>query len=263
MMRSVQRILAVLESFTSPDNCLSLHEIALRIDLPKSTAFRLLHALEQSGYLVRLEDQRYCLSFRITRLAGLVRSTLGIREIARPIMRGLAEHTAETVSLHAASGGMRVCIETIATAGMLRSVTQPGEQAPLTVGSSSKVLLAWSGDAQLVAHVVAQIARLAKRTPAQVEGELERIRAQGYAITHGERVMGVSAISAPIVGLANGGPYCLSVAGPMVRMQGKESDTVEQVLRAAAEISGLHGGCAPQGRTDPVHLPEPTRRQQT
>ena len=97
MMRSVQRILAVFESFTAEKNSLTLQEIADRIDLPKSTAFRFVQSLEKSGYLVRLEDQQYCLSLRFTRLAGLVKSTLGIREIARPMLAELAEKTKETV----------------------------------------------------------------------------------------------------------------------------------------------------------------------
>ena len=85
-MRAVQRIFAIFESFTAERSSLTLQEIADRIDLPKSTAFRIVQSLEQAGYLVRLEDQKYCLSFRFTRLAGSVKSTLGIREIARPII---------------------------------------------------------------------------------------------------------------------------------------------------------------------------------
>ena len=125
MMRSVQRILAVLESFTTEENSLSLLEIALRIELPKSTTFRLVQSLEAAGYLVRLEDQRYCLSFRITRLAGVVRSTMGIRDIARPIMRALAERTGETVSLYAIDDDMRVCIDAVATACLLYTSPSP------------------------------------------------------------------------------------------------------------------------------------------
>ena len=108
MMRSVDRILAVFESFTVERSSLSLQEISERIDLPKSTTFRIVQSLERAGYLVRLEDQQYCLSFRFTRLAGLVRGTLGIREIARPFMTELAEETKETVSLHTISGRNRV-----------------------------------------------------------------------------------------------------------------------------------------------------------
>ena len=79
MMRAAHRILSIFESFTSEKSSLSLHEISERIELPKSTAFRIIQSLQKAGYLVRLEDQQYCLSFRFTRLAGLVGSTLGIR----------------------------------------------------------------------------------------------------------------------------------------------------------------------------------------
>ena len=247
MMRSVQRILAIFESFTAEDNCLSLHEISQLIELPKSTTFRLLQSLEKSGYLVRLEDQRYCLSFRITRLAGMVRSTLGIREISRPIRKDLAERTGETVSLYAANQGMRVCIDAVATALPLRSVTQPGEQATLARGSSSKVLVAFAKDQKAMAPVLVQMARLGKQTEAQVRAELDGILRQGYAVSHGERVLGVGAVSAPIRGLDDEGHYCLSVAGPMVRVQAREREFVRLVVRAAAEISWLYGGSAPEG----------------
>ncbi|MCY0853486.1 helix-turn-helix domain-containing protein [Cupriavidus sp. D39] len=131
MMRSVQRILAVFESFTAERSSLTLQEIADRIELPKSTTFRIVQSLDQAGYLVRLEDQQYCLSFRFTRLAGLVKSTLGIREIARPILTELAEKTKETISLHTVSGQHRICIDAVSTdASPLRAVVQSGEQIP-------------------------------------------------------------------------------------------------------------------------------------
>lgn len=242
MMRSVQRILAILESFTAEDSCLSLHEIAGRIELPKSTTFRLVQSLEKSGYLIRLEDQRYCLSFRITRLAGVVRSTLGIREIARPIMRVLAEQTGETVSLYAIDERMRVCIDAVATALPLRSVSQPGERVSLARGSSSKVLMAFAKDPKALAPVRSEMAKLGKQTDAQVRAELEKIRQAGYAVSHGERVLGVSALSAPVRGLDDERLYCLSVAGPMVRVQSREQEFTRLVVEAAAEISWLYGG---------------------
>src|SRR3972149_868504 len=104
MMRSVQRILAVFESFSRTRNSLTLQEISNRIDLPKSTAFRIVQSLEKAGYLVRLDNQEYCLSFRFTRLAGLVNSTVDIRELARPVMVKLAEQTKETITLNTVSG---------------------------------------------------------------------------------------------------------------------------------------------------------------
>ena len=156
-MRAVQRILSIFESFTPDDSSLSLHQISERIALPKSTAFRTIQSLLKAGYLVRLDDQQYCLSFRFTRLAGLVGSTLGIREVARPIMVDLAEKTGETISLQMTSNEERVCIDAVATASPLRSVSQPGEHVPLLAGASSKTLLAYlppKAAARLIAELV-------------------------------------------------------------------------------------------------------------
>lgn len=244
MKRAVDRIFAVFESFSRERSSLTLQEIADRIELPKSTTFRIVQGLEQAGYLVRLEDQKYCLSFRFTRLAGFVKSTLGVREIARPIMTELAERTKETVSIHTVSGRNRVCIDAMATASsQLRSVVQAGEQIPLASGSGSKVLMAFMQKAQ-VAAILTSIVRTTKRTKAEVLAELAKIRGQGYAVSHGERLPGLSAISAPIKDANDEVHYCLTVGGPTVRLQVKEKEYIKFVVTAAANISRQFGGDA-------------------
>ncbi|UUZ77243.1 IclR family transcriptional regulator [Polaromonas sp. P1(28)-13] len=242
MMRAVERILAVFESFSVERSSLMLQEISDRIELPKSTTFRIVQSLEKAGYLVRLEDQKYCLSFRFTRLAGLVKSTLSIREIARPIMAELADTTKETVSIHTVSGKNRVCIDSMATvSSSLRNVVSPGEQVPLVSGSGSKVLMAYMAKPML-ASILATAARATKRTQADLLVELQVIRAQGYAVSHGERLLGVSAVSAPIKDTHDEVHYCLSVGGPTVRIEGKEKELIKLVVNAAANISLQFGG---------------------
>ncbi len=247
MMRSVERTLAVFESFTPERSALTLQEIADRIELPKSTAFRIVGSLEQAGYLVRLEDQRYCLSFRFTRLAGLVRNTLDIRAIARPIMKELAEQTEETVALHMADGGNRVCIDSIATVpSQLRSVMQPGEQIPLQLGSASKALLAFLPE-QESSPLIASVARATQRKPAEIRAQIEDIRQKGYAVSHGERLLGLSAISAPVWDAQGEARHCLTVNGPSVRIQMHEKAYIRLVRKAAADISRQFGGAQPAG----------------
>lgn len=244
MMRAVQRILAIFESFTPDADSLTLQEIADRIELPKSTAFRIVQSLEQAGYLVRLENQQYCLSFRFTRLAGLVKSTLGIREIARPVMAELSHTTKETVSLHTISGRNRVCIDVINGISPLRSVVQPGEQIPLGAGSAAKVLLAHMAPGEL-SPLLTALARSTKRPKAELATELTRVRDAGFAVSHGERLLGVSAVSAPIKDVNEQVHYCLSVNGPSVRMQSHEKEYAKLVVKAAANISRLYGAQTP------------------
>jgi DNA-binding IclR family transcriptional regulator len=241
MMRSVQRILAIFESFTAERNSLTLQEIADRIDLPKSTAFRIVQSLEKSGYLVRLEDQQYCLSFRFLRLAGLVKSTLSIREIARPIMVELANESKETVSLHTIISRNRVCIDAVSTASALRSVVQPGEQVPLLAGSASKVLMAYLPKKELT-PLLSSIAKATKRTQTDLTSELAKIREAGFSVSHGERLLGVSAVSAPIMDVNETVEYCLSLGGPSVRIQANEKAFVKLLVAASLDISRQFGG---------------------
>jgi DNA-binding IclR family transcriptional regulator len=196
--------------------------------------------------LVRLEDQQYCLSFRFTRLAGLVKSTLGVREIARPIMAELAEKTKETVSIHTVDGANRVCIDAISTASGLRSVIQPGEHVPLVVGSASRTLVAHMVKKDM-APFVTGMARATKRTKTEVLEELEKVRRQGYAVSHGERLLGVSAISTPIKDVNEEVRYCLSIGGPSVRMQMHEKEFIKLAVAAANDISRQFGGKADLG----------------
>src|SRR3546814_4627822 len=103
-MRAVERIFSVFDAFDADHTKLTLQEISERIGLSKATTFRLVNSLDKKGYLVRLEDQRYCLSMKILRLAGVVASGLNVRDIAHPIIVELAqerseEHTSELQSL--------------------------------------------------------------------------------------------------------------------------------------------------------------------
>ena len=82
MIRTVERAFAIFEAFDDKQPMLSLQEIGNRIGLSKATTYRLVNCLYDLGYLVRLEDNRYCLSLKLTRLSGLVRSTLGFRRRA-------------------------------------------------------------------------------------------------------------------------------------------------------------------------------------
>lgn len=250
MMRAVERIVAIFESFAPEKNSLCLQEISERIHLPKSTTFRLVQSLEQAGYLVRLEDQQYCLSFRFLRLAGMVRSTLDVRLIARPIMVELANKTKETVTLNTVNGMHRACVDAVATESRLRCVVQPGEQAPLMFGSSSKMLVAHL-PAERMAAVVAQIAVATGRSEQEMFADLAAIRAQGYALSHGEYAIGQSGVAAPIIGTDDTGRYCVTVVGPTVRMQPNEQDLIREVIKAAADISRRFGGPAGLPRSEP------------
>src|SRR5690606_2294853 len=95
MTRVVERVLALMESFDEQRPSAPLHEIASRAGLPKTSAFRLLSALVDAGYVIQVENQNYCLSHKVMRLASIAQRTFSIRDVARPVMLETVEATGE------------------------------------------------------------------------------------------------------------------------------------------------------------------------
>jgi len=259
-MRGVQRTVAVFECFSSDRLSLTLQEIADGIGLAKSTTFRIVQSLQNTGHLIRLEDQRYCLSFRFTRLAGLVMSTLNIRQVARPTMQQLALETNETITLNIANERDRTCIDVIDTPAPLMSLARPGQHVPLdNKGATAKTLMAHLPDpdrARIVAHAV----RATHRKREDILRELAKIRKDGYCLSHGERVLGLSAIAAPIWEGDGFAHYCVTITAPTVRLRPRIDPFVRALRTATEEISRRWGADPPGTATKPSSGNKTVRR---
>ena len=107
----------------------------------KSTAFRLLGALEDRGLVEQIADRgEYRLGFGLVRLAGAVTDRLDITRQGRPVCERLAAELGETVNLAVSS---RTTSSTSTRRGRGAVVTHNcvGQLTPLHCRSSGKVLL--------------------------------------------------------------------------------------------------------------------------
>ncbi|MEP9380481.1 IclR family transcriptional regulator [Aquabacter sp. CN5-332] len=240
MIRAVERALAIFDAFDTHHQSLSLQEIGERIAMPKATTFRLVNTLQNGGFLVRLENQRYCLSLKILRLAGLVKSTLGIREAARPTMAEVCRKTGETITLNIRSGIERICIDVVDTPSPLMTIVRPGEHVSLLYGATARLLLAYAGDAEIDAIIAATPGADKVDVPA-LKAALAEIRKQGYACTSGQRIPGVTAISVPIFDINDEVHYSISVTGPSIRMDSRLKEFKKIMVDAGASISEMMG----------------------
>lgn len=246
MIRAVGRALAIFDAYDNAHLSLSLQEIAERIRMPKTTAFRLVNTLERAGFLVRMDNQQYCLSLKVARLGGLVRSTLSVREIARPVMLQVNEQTSETITLNTIVGNDRMVLEVVDTPAPLMSMARQGQHMPLYLGASSRILLAYMEPEELERVVKANM-----DTPdfdrAAFDRELARFRRQGYAISRGQRVAGLTAIAVPIFDIAGKVRHCLALTGPSVRVDSRDQELAD-VMVAAATTSPTGSAPVPNTR---------------
>ena len=241
MVRALLRSLAILECFSVERPALSLQEIYRNVGLPKSTTFRLVATLQNAGYLLQRADQRYTLSYKLLLLGSVVRETLDVRDITRPVMEDLSRSTGETVTLSTRSGHERICLDIVQSSSLLRSVVLPGDRLPLLYGATGKVFLAQLDDRAIEQIRVAQQIpkkRISRKALKEIVGD---IRAHGYALTRDDRVDGVMAISVPIRDNAQEVRYCMTITGPSTRFLGREQALIDQMLRVGKRVSTLLG----------------------
>lgn len=237
-IRVVRRVLEVLEAFDGDPPRLSLQQIALRIDLPKSTTFRILSTLVEAGYVAQTSGQTYCLTHKVMRLAAVAQQGFDVRDVVKPVMADVAEQTSETVELSILEGMRRVCLEVFESPHRLKSIISPGEILPLHLGATGKSLLAYAAPS-LVERVLAEGAGAVE--PAWFWEELKAVRERGYALSQGERVVGASAISVPLRDHTGGVRYALTITGPSFRVDGRRTEFARALMSGGKRIAGAMG----------------------
>jgi DNA-binding IclR family transcriptional regulator/crotonobetainyl-CoA:carnitine CoA-transferase CaiB-like acyl-CoA transferase len=238
-IRTVQRALSVLDCFQIETPRLSMHEIAQRIQLPKSTTFRILATLVAEGYLVQTERQQYALSQKLSRLGSVAQRSVKRHDVIHPVLERLASETGETVEISVLDGDSRTCIDMVESSSTLKSVVHIGIRLPLVYGATGKVFLAGLPAKEVERLVAADGGRVDMRA---LTAQLDEVRAHGFAFTRNERVTGAAAVAAPVTMHGDDARYCLTVTGPASRFSGREDRLRRQVLAAAAELTMRLGG---------------------
>jgi len=201
---TADRAIDVLFLFDAQNPVLSAGDIAERLGMSRSTTYRYLQSLRASNLLE--EDAArggFRLGPRIFELARIAREGLGLSEIALPVMRDLARDVDETVLLTRRSGNMAVCVERVEISRPIRLSYERGHLLPLHAGAPAKVLLAYEEDADRGLDALAPFERFTETTitdPDELRRELAQIRDRGFALSNGERDVGVRGVGAPVFG---------------------------------------------------------------
>src|SRR5581483_10131489 len=113
-----------------------------------------------------------------------------------------------------------------------RHVVRVGDELPLWAGASAKVLLSDAPEALL--------ARVARRSPggdrhlATLREWTAAARRDGYAVSHGEREEGLSAVAVPVTGRSGAVVAALALSGPTLRFTADRVPEFAADLKAAA-----------------------------
>ncbi|MFC8347304.1 IclR family transcriptional regulator [Streptomyces sp. NPDC057280] len=245
-VQSVDRAVSVLEILAQRGEA-GVSEVAAEIDVHKSTAFRLLGALEARGLVEQSGDRgKYRLGFGIVRLAGAVTGRLDVTQQGRQVCERLSADIGETVNIAVLQEHFAVNLHQVRGPGAVGTHNWVGQLTPLHATSSGKVLLAHLSekvrDDVLAASGMKRLTPHTLTSRAELDKDLAQARERGYAVTLEELEIGLHAVAAPIRGRDGEVVAALSASGPAYRFtEERIHERAPLLLTGAREISHRMG----------------------
>jgi IclR family KDG regulon transcriptional repressor len=236
------RALSDHEGETSDQPGMSAAELSRELGISKSTLSGLLTTLEYHGLVQRDPlTRRVRLGLALVELAASVSTDIDVREAARPQLVRLRRHSGETAILHLAGAEDVRIAERAEADTQLKVVAPPGTRLPRFAGSVAKVLLAALEPAEAEAFVRGhELPAFTPRSIVDPDAYLEQVaqaRRRGYARENEEYLVGVSAVSAPVINHQGRTIGTISVACVKTRARERLQELIEPVMDAAAQTS--------------------------
>jgi IclR family acetate operon transcriptional repressor len=235
------RLLQTLELVASTGEPQSLADVVRASGQPKPSVHRMLQQLEAGGLLARGSDaRRYAITPRLIRFAETVLRASSSTGARHALLRQLVADVGETCNLTTLSGSEVFYIDRVETAFPLRMDLRPGSRVPLHCSASGKLFLAFLPRPQRERLLDGlQYQRFTPHTidsRAQLEAELERIRAEGHSVDAEEFIDGLVCVAVPVRDEPEGPVRCaVALQAPAVRMPLSSALLQLDKLRDAAQ----------------------------
>jgi DNA-binding IclR family transcriptional regulator len=215
-------------------------DLVARTGLAKSTASRLLQALERHRLLFRDEAGCYQAGPLFALYATRHEALDELNRVARPALERLSEATGETVNLAVVRGNAVMQVAQIDSRYMLSAMNWVGVDVPPHCSALGKVFYAEGA----LAPPTTSLRRLTHNTitsPTVFSRQLRQIHEQGYAVTRGELEIGLDAVAAPVHGRGGDITAAIGVSGPADRISHELPALVELIKKEACAVSALLG----------------------
>jgi DNA-binding IclR family transcriptional regulator len=239
-INSAQKVCAILRVL-SADAPMRLTAIATAAALNKVTTFRILDTLCQEGFVCRAADgKRYRLGPEAFAMAGAMRQSANIVELARPSLITLASETGDTVLFGMRSGVEVVYLDReVGDFPIQANYLRVGSRRPLGVGAGGMAQLAWLPEREIAAFLPAITPRL-KRYPrvtlAYIRGEIAAARARGAVVMLNLIVDRMGGIAVPVRTAQGDVLGVLSLVGLSDRLRDREAGLIAALRREAETV---------------------------
>jgi DNA-binding IclR family transcriptional regulator len=196
---------AITQLVESDNQQMGVRELAASMQIPPSGAHRILLKLVEAGFVTQEKgSQRYGLGVEFFRIAQLGSTKLSMREISLPAMRQLASSFNETVLLGIYDPARQEMFfsASVESTHPLRYVIELNKWMPVHLSASGFAIMAFLSEAEITSIIkqthLTPLTENSITDPKEVKVELAKVRKQGYALTHSQRILGAVGLAAPI-----------------------------------------------------------------
>jgi DNA-binding IclR family transcriptional regulator len=232
---ALRRGLDILDMFSADRRVVGITDIALELDIHKSSASRLAATLASSGYLVAASAGNYALGPRLAALGSLVASRQDLTAVVTPYLKELVDRTGETGHLAVLDGTGAKTVQVVDGWHTVRMHSWIGKVSPAHCSSMGKALLAGLPDAALdelypdpdlpvrTEHTIATVGKLKQ--------ESRKIRRGGFCVDNEELEPGLRCVAAPVFSPEGLADSSISISGPAQRLTRDRMTAVAGLVR--------------------------------
>lgn len=241
----LERGLRILMQFNRSEQVLSAPELARRLEIPRSTVFRLLSTLEQLGFVVRDASGRdYRLGTGVLRLGFECLASKELTELGRPILDQLRDQTGCSCNLVVRDGRSVVYVARSVVQSPYANTVHLGTRLPAHATLFGRVLLRdLSFEKLQELYPEERLHAQTVKTPPTVS-ELYRLmqrdREHNYVFDQGYFESSISTLAVPVLGQAG---KTVAALGMTISGARHDPDTINELADAACsatqELSGL------------------------
>lgn len=229
-VRAVERALDILLCFSRQNPELTMSQIAVMVDIHKSTVHRLLATLEEKHFVERnATTGLYRLGINVLHMAYLTLGQNDLRRIAHPFLIHLKDQFRETVNISILDGGNMVFLDVLESPQRVKLAAAIGQRLPAFCTASGKAYLAFASDElvdEVLGHGMQRFTEMTIITREKFLKNRKEIREMGYAFSIQEFEEGINAVAAPILNKKTDPIAAIAVAGPSYRLS---RDTITKI----------------------------------
>lgn len=241
---SVQKAFQVLEAFRDTHRTMSIAEIARAAQLDRSATQRLVHTMQELGYLRRLpESALYGLAPRVLTLSYNYLRSRELIERASPYLLDISRTLGETSNLQELDGQEIVFLARFPGKHLVNVDFAVGYRLPAVFTASGRAMLSRLDAATrreiIRATPMNAVTPYTETDPKLLMSRIDEAAEKGYSIVMNQTLVGDISVAAPITDHHGHPVAAINIAVPTTRwtVEKAEEQLVPHVQLAATSIS--------------------------